>query len=72
MEESKTTILPIEDVCHRLDCFINQNNVGTIFPENFFTSIRHYLDLGTQMATWHLGDGDECGEIAREFLNAKK
>lgn len=40
---TKTTIMPIEDVLHRLNCFIEQDNIGTIFPDNFFISIRHYI-----------------------------
>lgn len=40
---TKTTVLPLEDVLHCLDCFINQDSVGTIFPENFFTSLRVHL-----------------------------
>jgi len=43
MSESKTTILPLTDILHRLDCFINQDDVGTIFPENFFISIKYHL-----------------------------
>ena len=43
MTESKTMILPLTDILHRLDCFINQDNVGTIFPENFFTSVKYHL-----------------------------
>ena len=43
MSNPETTILPIEDILKRLDSFIENNSVGTIFPENFFTSIRHHL-----------------------------
>jgi hypothetical protein len=25
------------------------------------------IELGRQMAEWHLGDNDECGVVAREF-----
>lgn len=35
-----TTILSIEELLKRLDSFIEHNEVGTILPENFFTSIR--------------------------------
>lgn len=43
MPDVKTNILPLTDIIHRLDCFINQDDVGTIFPENFFTSIKYHL-----------------------------
>lgn len=28
--------------------------------------LRKLLPLATEMAEWHIGDGDECGEIARQ------
>jgi hypothetical protein len=39
------TILPLNDIQKRLDSFINHDNVGTIFPENFFTSVQYHLSL---------------------------
>ena len=44
--KTQTTILNREDCIKRLDSFIEHNDVGTIFPENFFTSLRHHIDLG--------------------------
>lgn len=46
--ESKTTtstaILSLDDVKERLENFIEHNDIGTIFPENFFTSVLYHLN----------------------------
>lgn len=36
-------LLTKADILNRLNSFIDNNEVGTIFPENFFTSIRLHL-----------------------------
>lgn len=40
-----TEPLPLSDILTRIDSFIEHNEMVTIFPENFFTSIRHHLTL---------------------------
>lgn len=45
MPKPETTILSVDDILKRLDSFIEHNDVGTIFPENFFISIKHWFEI---------------------------
>lgn len=43
-QPTSQAILSLDDIKGRLESFIDHNDVGTIFPENFFTSVLYHLE----------------------------